>query len=636
MNIQKIYDYAKLATLSYVDLSEYAKKSDAIANVINKAASSQNPGKTERIPKILGTQMFAPTDNISTDITGKWSLLDPYFKTSADSGHSDPDSGFAAMLLSNDTYGKVLAIAGTEPGGPEQLYWDLEEADVHQIGFWGIAFGQVVSLYNYVQVLRGTGKVDQLKLMTGQIPPANLLSYQISAENKKEGTPATYLWLEKTEQADGRGLLSANEQLTVTGHSLGGHVSALAVALFPDLFTAAITFNAPGYNPLASLATFSSGGADKLLGLFKQFGAQPASVASIAPKVSTFESEDSIPGDDSEAIAGDLTGTPFSTEQYITVEKNTHDVGHTMDGLALQASLARLDPTLTYQKAGNFINAASSDAGQSYEQLLKALYWQMTGNKIDIQNTEPGIDHVGAGDFAKRSDYYDKLIGFTNDAIFKTLVGKLKIDISPANLDDRARTDFSAFISLFTLSPITLSGTNASNQASLEALQKTAWEPEYQQWHDDIAKSDAERTFTDTYLQDRAAMLFYVVQANQRDIDNSIGYLQWVDAADQSDHFFSDKQNNTTILVTGGAYPSIPGINPAITFGSQSDDAINGGAGVDHIYGDAGNDVISGNAGNDYLEGNAGIDFLNGGDDRTLSLVVPVTTHSVAMPEMII
>lgn len=123
---------------------------------------------------------------------------------------------------------------------------------------------------------------------------------------------------------------------------------------------------------------------------------------------------------------------------------------------------------------------------------------------------------------------------------------------------------------------------------------------------------------SEQWLKDRASYLTYLNQAHSKSIEPSYptGYLQWVDSTDQSNHFFSDKQNNTTISVTGGAYPSIPGINPAITFGSQSDDAINGTAGVDHIYGDAGNDVISGNAGNDYLEGNAGLDFLNGGDDE--------------------
>lgn len=69
-----------------------------------------------------------------------------------------------------------------------------------------------------------------------------------------------------------------------------------------------------------------------------------------------------------------------------------------------------------------------------------------------------------------------------------------------------------------TLSPIVIRGNDATSQADLDALLKTAWEPEYQQWHDDINKTDAQRAFTDTYLQDRAKMLSYIIQANQQNI----------------------------------------------------------------------------------------------------------------------
>lgn len=79
----------------------------------------------------------------AADITGRWSLLDPYYRKSVETGHSDPNSGFSAMLLQNSSYGKVLAIAGTEPNAPGQNVADLVEADIREIGFWGTAFKQV-------------------------------------------------------------------------------------------------------------------------------------------------------------------------------------------------------------------------------------------------------------------------------------------------------------------------------------------------------------------------------------------------------------------------------------------------------------------------------------------------------------
>lgn len=254
MNIQEIYDYAKLATLSYVDLSKYLRSGFTAKNVVDEGASIDNPGATKRVPTALGTQMLNPDNDTPADITGKWTVLDPYFTANPmTTGHSDPASGFAAMLVQNDTTGKkVLAIAGTEPSAPEQAFMDLYQADVRQIGFWGIALGQLVSLYNYVQVLRGTGKVDQLVLKIGETPPANLQSLLESPADYYNDIPAGYLWLEKTTQADGLGKIAPNETIAVTGHSLGGHLAGLAVALFPDLFSEAVTFNAPGYNPPSS------------------------------------------------------------------------------------------------------------------------------------------------------------------------------------------------------------------------------------------------------------------------------------------------------------------------------------------------------------------------------------------------
>lgn len=608
MNIQEIYDYAKLATLSYVDLSEHSKSELADAQiVIGEGASTLNPGDTARIPIALGTQMLGPTTSISTDITGQWTVLDPYFTANpTTTGHSDPASGFAAMLVQNGTTGnKVLAIAGTEPSAQDQTFWDLAEADVHQIGFWGIALGQLVSLYNYVQVLRGTGKVEQLVLKTGTTPPANLQSF---SEQSSDNGPTRYLWLETTTQADGRGLIADNDRITLTGHSLGGHLSALAVALFPDLFSAAVTFNAPGYNPPTS--STSGLGADNLLGLFTQFGAQPVAVSSISGKVTTFESEDASTGDDWEAVSGDITGTPFSSEQYITVEKNTHDVGHMMDSLALQAAFAKLDPSLDLAKSNELIKVASATTGKSYEELLRDLFRLFTGNEpsglSDTEPTDGDLLLAGGGDFAARSTYYDKLIELTNKDEFKAYTGKVTIEsvlaksaAGMANLaKDEGANALAYRYALKAGNPFAVLGADYTLHNHEGELER--YNPE-----------NRTGQLTDQYLADRAKYLTWKIQSNLVDklvLDGtSYGY------GEEKNWEFTDLSLDPTsrTITVKGSVPGFESTAPAnkMIFGDDGANLLLGGAEADYLYGGGSTDVLEGGKGNDYLEGGAGLDL---------------------------
>ena len=69
------------------------------SEIIRIAKADDAPGNSACIPEALGRQMFDPSK--PADISGRWTMLDPYFKTSSAAGHSDPASGFAAMLVEN-------------------------------------------------------------------------------------------------------------------------------------------------------------------------------------------------------------------------------------------------------------------------------------------------------------------------------------------------------------------------------------------------------------------------------------------------------------------------------------------------------------------------------------------------------
>jgi len=69
MTIQEIYDYAKLSTLAYVDLSEHGQNDITPEIIVEEGSKTENPGKSERIPEALGKQMFDP--DTAADVTGR-------------------------------------------------------------------------------------------------------------------------------------------------------------------------------------------------------------------------------------------------------------------------------------------------------------------------------------------------------------------------------------------------------------------------------------------------------------------------------------------------------------------------------------------------------------------------------------
>ena len=70
MTIQEIYDYAKLSTLAYVDLSEHGQNDITPEIIVEEGSKTENPGKSERIPEALGKQMFDP----DTAAAGRYSI----------------------------------------------------------------------------------------------------------------------------------------------------------------------------------------------------------------------------------------------------------------------------------------------------------------------------------------------------------------------------------------------------------------------------------------------------------------------------------------------------------------------------------------------------------------------------------
>ena len=281
MDARILYTRALLADLAYVSFQDFSNNDVVIRNANNEG----------RIGRSLGTYFFTELG---------WSIA---------SYHPNDISGFSATLFANGTE-KVLAIRGTEIGGPLNTYQDLLKTDLAEIGILGVAATQAVALFNYVQRLiapAGASNVVQLALHKSDLPPPGGTVFIDQGELAAD----RYLWLEASHSGTGLGVLRPGDHVTVTGHSLGGHLAALALRLFPSLFSEAFTFNAPGFDPPLTSSRLT----DQFVGLIAAFApAAPAtSFESIADRIHTLQSESSAPGDDSELVSADLTGLPPSS-----------------------------------------------------------------------------------------------------------------------------------------------------------------------------------------------------------------------------------------------------------------------------------------------------------------------------------
>lgn len=179
------------------------------------------------------------------------------------------DSGFSSTLFKNKDDGSyVLAFRGTEPF--VQFPDDLG-TDIGDIVSDGLAFEQIIDMHNewlritspgvYTAAKLETLAVETLALQAARLNPATLAAFlaQLATRNDvivdmPTGTVKTIAWensdtLFNDHRQTGLGLAAeiAANGLTVTGHSLGGHLASAFTRLFPETYAEALTINGAGF-----------------------------------------------------------------------------------------------------------------------------------------------------------------------------------------------------------------------------------------------------------------------------------------------------------------------------------------------------------------------------------------------------
>lgn len=541
-------------------------------------------------------------------------------------------SGFAANVFANGEE-KILAIRGTEPKS-EQIYLDLLQADLIEIGIIGCGLSQATSMFNYIQRLRAPRSdhaVEQLHLrITEAPPPANTPSVANTLV-KSVGTllesKTIYYWFETSQDGKGEGVFAAGDKVSVTGHSLGGHLASLAVRLFPDLFTSAVTFNAANFDP--QTANFTPAAFDQFIAgltpnspitpfifdgytnaqqqteplinqLFAAYLPQPPApdFQQIGARIFNYVGEDSIPGDDADFVTGFGTGNAPAPRQAIRTEVNSHAMNQLMDSLSAYALLERLNPGLEAHAIARLFDAASNRAASSLELLVGALDGVLNGRAMNLETVVAGIfaypeEEAAPGTFARRAAIHDRIL--TLEAQISATPGltlQPLVDMPAEEIARRAVSSPAYRAALLALAPFVVDGADAlyANRPEL-----------------------ALENFSDPYRVARAGYLKSRIARNLDDTESgSFGELPVI---------YRDLSLNETLQVPPQDALPVTAIGPLsplrdVTFGRAEDEVLVGAGKRDYLFGGGGRDHVTGATNEDVLDGGAGADVLEGGGDR--------------------
>lgn len=499
MKIADFYQYSWFADIAYVEWDDL-NSVDSSAWIQAAHAAERIPGKSggagDTTADTLGENIFYPTVRGGLG----WQLL--AFHTNEDS-----DSGFAASLY-DDGNEKVLAIRGTEAnfsGGPD----DLANADMRDIVRLGVAVEQAISLVNWVRLLSADEGADVEQI--AEPSDTALLAIAVTPISAIAGGALGVLLdsLERTTLVGGGlGQLGAADQVTVTGHSLGGHMALLSARLFPNLIDQAVTFNAPGFD-----TPFGHGLTETLVDWLRDAGIAPAaasfgSFGSLA--LNNLQAESSGPdvfaGDAD--IIGDL-GTLPQGEQIVNVEVSTHSMDQFMQDLGVHALLERLlentGSPATLADTNGLFAAFSNQEGNTTEIFLDGLFRLFLPAEFETQGALPvsaGSGYIGGPAFDTRTAFTERLIAIEQALKDIPNTGLTTVD----SLADSATADTPEGLAyryaLVELNPFAVVGLD---QATSDALYDTAHNPGGElDWYD---PATGQGTLTDDYMTQRGKML---------------------------------------------------------------------------------------------------------------------------------
>ena len=411
-----------------------------------------------------------------------------------------PSSGYSSTLFKSKRNPTefVFAIRGTE-----STVEDFS-ADIGDIIVDGLAIDQIVDMYNEWQRLKTPAGVaykaaylESLPAETAgyalarvgsyvaafNLPAEAYLAYLHSRSDLVIDEPAgivrrvtfansdTLFATDATRQV-GAGALPANASVTVTGHSLGGHLAAAFTRLFPELNATALTINGAGF-ATGNVRGLSGNAATNISHLFGALGGaagfSPGQIinvfGSIAPEFVTMDSPN--------GLVQQGAHLAMATEDHSATNTVGHGSAQMTDAAAVHDLFFRLDPTLAGRSIADalavvapIVAAGATNPLGRFESVVDAL-----GELV-----LPGHPRLGTAD-GERTDALYAYIGELREAVDRSpatllpLVGSKAADPRTIGRTDDA-TGLATRYALSRLNPFAAAGLDYSRFNASQQLER--------------------------------------------------------------------------------------------------------------------------------------------------------------------